>query len=61
MGKDRGFLTAKIDVLNENQLILEKEKDGKNKEEEVEIIHPTGETNIESIVQDMSPVNIRDI
>ena len=33
MGKDRGFLTAKIDVLNENQLILETKKDDKNKEE----------------------------
>ena len=28
-----GFLIAKIYVLNENQLILEKEKEDKNKEE----------------------------
>ena len=58
--KERGFLIAKIDVLNENQLILEKEKEDKNKKKEVQIVHPTTETNIESIVQAMSQMSLRD-
>ena len=33
-----GFLIAKIYVLNENQLILEKEKEDKNKEDKVQIV-----------------------
>ena len=60
-GKKRGFLIAKIDVLKENQLILEKEKEDKNKEDEVQIVQSTAETNNESIVQAMSQVSLRDL
>ena len=45
MGKEKGLLIAKIDVLNENQLVLENEKEEKNKEDEVKISQPTTETN----------------
>ena len=38
--KEKGLLIAKIDVLNENQLVLEKEKENKSKEDEVQIIQP---------------------
>ena len=58
--KERGFLTAKIDVLNENQLILEREKDNKNEREAIPITQPSTETNTKSIVQAMSQVNLRD-
>ena len=44
-GKDKSHLVAKIDLLNEIQLVLEKEKEQKNKEDEVQIIHPVDKTN----------------
>ena len=45
MEKEKGLLIAKIDVLNENQMVLEKEKEEKNREYEVKIIHPIAKTN----------------
>ena len=43
-----------MDELNENQLIIEKEREDKEKNKWVEIGHPSTETHIEVIVQDMS-------
>ena len=40
-----GFLIAKIDVLNENRLVLEKEREEKNKKESVETEQTIIETN----------------
>ena len=54
-------MIVKIDVLNENQLILEKEKQEKIKEEEEQIVQPIAETNTESIVHVMSQVSLRDL
>ena len=48
--KERGFLTAKIDVLNENQLILEREKEDKKEREVIPTTQPCIETNNEVIV-----------
>ena len=39
--KEKSFLTAKLYVLNENQLILEKEKQVKDKKESVQIGKPS--------------------
>ena len=58
--KERGFLAAKIDVLNENQLILERENGDKNEKEVILAAQPSTETNIEAIVQAMSHVILRD-
>ena len=55
---ERGFLTAKIDVLNENQLILE--KGDKNEREIIIATQPSTEMNTEAIVQAMSQVSLRD-
>ena len=58
--KERDFIIAKIDVLNQNQLILEKEREEKEKKEQVETCHPNTEKNIEDIVQALSQVILRD-
>ena len=58
--KEIGFLTAKIDVLNGNQLILEREKEDKNEREVIPTTQPSTETNTESIIQVMPQVSIRD-
>ena len=47
--KKRSFLIAKIDVLNENQLILEKEREEKEKNKQVE----TSQSRTKAIVQAM--------
>ena len=61
MGKGKMFpYIAKIDVLNENQLIFEKGGEEKNKNEVIEIYQPSTKTNTESIVQAMSQVSLRD-
>ena len=43
--KEIAFLIVKMDVLNENQLIMEKEREDKEKNKWVEIGHPSTETN----------------
>ena len=57
---ERGFLIANIDVLNENQLILEREKGDKNEIEIILATKPSTKTNIEAIIQAMSEVILRD-
>ena len=44
-----------------NQLILEKEKEDKTKDEEVQIVQATAEKNTKAIVHAMSQVILRDI
>ena len=39
--KERAFLISKIDVLNENQLIPEKEREEKEKSKQVETSQPS--------------------
>ena len=41
MGKGKRFPYFKIDVLNENRLILEKEREDKNKRESIQITQPS--------------------
>ena len=42
--KEKGLLIEKNDVLNEGKLDLEKEKEDKSKEDEVQIIQPIAQT-----------------
>ena len=58
--RKKGFLPAKIDVLNENQLILENEREDKSKRESIQIEQPSTLTNTETIFQAMSLVSLRD-
>ena len=48
--KERAFLISKIDVLNENQLDLEREREEKTKNEPIKIDHPGTQTSTEAIV-----------
>ena len=57
--KERAFLIAKIDVLNENQMILEKEREDKEKKNQFEIGQSSVETSTKSIVQAMSQVSLK--
>ena len=41
--KERAFLIVKIDVLNENQMILEKEREEEEKKKQVETGQPSVE------------------
>ena len=58
--KEKGFLIAKINVLNENQLAFEKEREEKQKDKLKETYHPSTKENTEAIVQAMSQVSLRD-
>ena len=58
--KERAFLIAKIDVLNENQMILEKEREDKEKKNQFEIGQSSVETSTKSIVQAMSQFSLKD-
>ena len=58
--KERSFLIAKIDVVNENQMILEKEREEKEKKKQVETDQPSVEKSTECIVQAMFQVSLKD-
>ena len=50
--KERAYLIAQIDVLNQNQIVLEKEKEKKEKQSKTG--QQSMETSIDGIVQAMS-------
>ena len=58
--KERDFLIAKIDVLNQNQIILEKERGEEEKKKQYEIGQPSVETSKKGIVQVMSQVSLKE-
>ena len=60
MGKGKRFPYFSDDVLNENQLALEKEREEKQKDKQKETGQPGKEANTELIVQAMSQVSLRE-
>ena len=58
--KERAFIIDKIYVLNENQLVLEKEREEKERNKHVETCHPSRNVSTEAIAQAMSQVSLRD-
>ena len=60
MGKGKSFLIDTIDFLNENQMILEKQREDKENKKQFEIGQPSVETSIEAIVQAMSQVSLKE-
>ena len=58
--KERDFLIATIDVLNQNQMILEKERKEEEKKKQYEIGKPSVETSKKGIVQVMSQVSLKE-
>ena len=53
-------VSTNIDVLNDNQIILENEREEKEKNKQEETSYPSIETSIEAIVQAIAQVSLRD-
>ena len=60
MGQGNSFLIANIDVLNENQMILEKDREEEEKKKQYEIGQPSVETSKKGIVQVMSQLSLKE-